>query len=282
MPTQAHLVDLARRALTSTGKRVRAFEVDGVRMFAKRLEAPHRHWFTTTVARRFMATVTGFPLPPLSAADVGAAWGTDFELRRLDAMSASGVRVAQVLARAPDLVVLEDAGLDIARRLETWSRPTWRRELARVAEDLAKLHRAGHWHGAAQIKNVSMDTDGGFRRLDFEENAGALLPLPIIQTSDLLQFLNTIALAGPIDERESESLLSDLVERYFAANPAEGVKTTLRRGLPYLRAGLGVTSVLGGHRSRKGVRRAQIEERVLSRTLGRLDGAASDRAREPS
>lgn len=266
-PDASELVARAREALAQSGRHIRAFDVRGARMFVKRLAPPHRHWFTTGPVRRFITSATGFAPLRLAPADIAAAWRPDFELVRLDAMARSGVRVARVLARAPDLFVLEDGGPDVARRLPSWSAAVRRRELGRLADDFAQLHRAGQWHGAAHIKNVTIDADGGFRRIDFEENPGALLPLPIVQAADLLQFLNTIALAGPIDERESESLLVELVERYFERFPSDGVRRTIRRGLPWLESGLGI-AVLFGRRSSKGLRRARIEARVLAEAIG--------------
>lgn len=280
-PERHDLIEPARAALARSGRHVSAFEFHGVRMFAKRLAPQHRHWFTTGPMLRLIASAADFPPLRLTPGDIAAAWRTDYELTRLDAMADGGVRVARVLARASDVIVLEDGGADVDRRLESWNEPTRKRELGRLADDLARFHRAGHWHGAAHIKNVTIDADGGFRRIDFEENAGALVPLPIVQSADLLQFLNTIALAGPIGEHESAMLLAELVERYFDGHPSEGVVRVLRRGLPWLESGLGLAALFG-RRTSKGLRRARIEARVLSATLGGRCPNRSDSARTPS
>ncbi len=109
-PERHDLIEPARAALARSGRHVSAFEFHGVRMFAKRLAPPHRHWFTTGPMLRLIASAAGFPPLRLTPGDIAAAWRTDYELTRLDAMADGGVRVARVLARASDVIVLEDGG----------------------------------------------------------------------------------------------------------------------------------------------------------------------------
>ena len=162
----------------------------------------------------------------------------------------------------PEFFVLDYCGTVIATLLEDWTADTWRRELLRQARELGEFHAAGHWHGGAQIKNVTLQ-DGQAYRIDFEENFGEYLPLAASQAADLVLFLNSISLAGPIREAEARTLLPRLLDAYFAAHPATEVKAIIRRTAPMFRR-FARFAGLFQRWSRKGIRRVIILSDILS------------------
>ena len=162
-------------------------------------------------------------------------------------------RVALV---TPEFFVLDYCGTVVATLLEKWTPAVWRDELPRLAGELGEFHRAVHWHGGAQIKNVTQ-ADGINYRIDFEENFGEVLPLAVAQTADLVLFLNSISLAGPIVESEARQLLPQLLDRYFAANPDPEIKRIIQRALPLL-GRLAGFAALFQRWSKKGIRRIVI------------------------
>ena len=210
-------------------------EHGGRRYIAKRLAERPRRLIQTLFMRWLVKRITGQPLPLRTLALSEAANSMDYEAQRLQAMSAAGARVPQIAHKTSDYLLLEYRGTVVATQLETWPPDAWRGELPRMARELGELHAAGLWHGGAQIKNVTLQ-GGIFTRIDFEENFGEFLPLPVTQASDLLLFLNSISLAGPVDEAESRSLLPVLLAEYLRAHPDHaGVCDTLRRALPWFR-----------------------------------------------
>jgi hypothetical protein len=101
------------------------------------------------------------------------------------------------------------------------------------ARELGAFHRAAQWHGASQIKNLTRH-DGHTWRIDFEEDFGELVPLPVVQALDIILFLNSVSLAGAVDEAESRRLLPRLLALCLEENPDVRVRATLLRARPWV------------------------------------------------
>ena len=240
-------------------------EHDGQRYFAKRIADRPRHLLQTLFMRWLVKRVTGQPLPLRTLALSEATSSMNFEAQRIDALAAAGARVPRIAHRCDSYLLLEHCGTVVADHLERWNADQWRAELAKLAGELGQFHGAGLWHGGAQIKNITLD-NGVATRIDFEEDFGEFLPLAVTQTVDLTLFLNSISLAGPIDEDESRRLLPQLLERYFAAHtPAGGdaVRAVIASSHAYLHRIARLAAPLRRH-SKKGIRRVEILADVLA------------------
>lgn len=259
---QPSLEAAARTALAGGQSRARLFEHNGQRYVVKRLADQSRGLMQILFMRWLVKRITGQPLPLRTLALNQAAGGMDYEAKRLIDLAAKGVRVPQVALVMPEFFVLDYCGTVIATLLESWEADTWRRELVRQAQELGEFHAAGHWHGGAQIKNVTLQ-DGQAYRIDFEENFGEYLPLAASQAADLVLFLNSISLAGPIHEAEARTLLPRLLDAYFAAHPAPEVKAVIRRTAPMFQR-FARFAGLFQRWSRKGIRRVIILSDILS------------------
>lgn len=252
----------ARAALTTHHTRAIVFTHDGRRYVVKRLAAKPRRLLQTLFARWLVKRLTGQPLPLQTLALDDAAYSMDFEASRLHALADAGVRVPQVVLQTADFFVLDYCGSVVSALLESWTPDIWRRELLLLATELGEFHQAGHWHGGAQIKNITRLDDCNYR-IDFEENFGHFLPLTVTQAADLMLFLNSISLAGPIDEQEARQLLPQLIIAYFAAHPEPEIRRVIQRTVPLMR-GLARFAGLFRRWSNKGIRRLQIMVDVLT------------------
>ena len=76
--------------------------------------------------------------------------------------------------------------------------------------------------------------DGATWRIDFEEDFGELVPLPVVQALDIILFLNSVSLAGAVDEAESRRLLPRLLALCLEENPNARVRATLLRARPWV------------------------------------------------
>jgi tRNA A-37 threonylcarbamoyl transferase component Bud32 len=230
------LIAAAEAALAAKpNHRTVAIRYQGRRYVAKRLAERPRRLLQVLLMRWLVRRITGQPLPLRTLALSDAAHSMNYEAHRLEVLEASGRRVPHVMYHSNDYILLDHRGPTVASLLEKWPQEIWRHELMRLAHKLGTFHNAGHWHGGAQIKNVTLE-DGHFTRIDFEENFGEFLPLPVAQTVDLLLFLNSVSLAGPIDETEARYLLPVLLAEYVSAHPDNAVmRETLRRGMPWFR-----------------------------------------------
>ena len=261
------LAAVAAQSLAATPHRTRVFEHAGRRYVAKRLAERPRRLLQTLFMRWLVKRVTGQPLPLRTLSLSEAASSMDYEANRLEALAAGGVRVPLVAYRCPEFFVLEHCGDVVSAQLERWQRDEWRPQLVVLARELGEFHRAGHWHGGAQIKNITL-RDGIATRIDFEENFGEFLPRPVTQATDLVLFLNSISLAGPIDEAEARALLPQLLAAYATANPDTAVRDVIARALPWLRRLVAAARPFRRW-SRKGIRRVEILADLLGDWLKR-------------
>jgi tRNA A-37 threonylcarbamoyl transferase component Bud32 len=233
--TDDSLLQAAHDAMASHAGRTVVFAHDGRRYVAKRTADRPRRAAQALVVRWLVRRVTGQSLPMSALKLSDAAAGVGFEARRLRALAEAGVRVPRVVAEGEGFLLMAHCGVTVASLLDTWSVQTCRRELPLLAGELGQFHAAGQWHGGAQIKNLTR-TDDLTWRIDFEETFGELVPLPAAQALDVVLFLNSVSLAGPLDDDETRRVLPELLRAYFAACPDQRVRDVFMRGHPWLRA----------------------------------------------
>lgn len=275
-PTQAvavadaALTRAASAALAASSARVVAIEHLGVRYVAKRAADRPRRLSQALFLRWLVKRLTGQTLPMRTMRLSHAASGLDYEARRLASLAQAGVHVPRVVHQAADFLLMEHCGETLAALLEGWPLATACAEMERLAVDLGAFHRAGHWHGAAQIKNLTR-RDGRTYRIDFEEDFGEFGPLPATQALDLVLFLNSVSLVGPIAEAEARQLLPRLVSIYIEANPDPQVRAVMLRAMPWGAALARLASPFRGLKSkgrpRKGAARVVILADALAAAL---------------
>lgn len=151
------------------------------------------------------------------------------EADRLVRLKAAGSSVPNVWYQAPDLLVLEYAGQDMPYLIRI-AAPEGRLTLmSKAAQELAHFHRAGFVHGGAQLRNLMIHEDGTATRIDFEENIGEALSLPLAQAYDVFQMLSSMAgLRGhEFSPAERQALCHQLLTTYLRANPDPLVRASL-------------------------------------------------------
>ena len=154
--------------------------------------------------------------------------GLAYEAERLRRLSQAGCRVPQVWWEEPGLLVLEHVGEDFAglvRHADPVQRVQWVRALA---ADLASFHARGHWHGGAQVRNVTL-RDGALWRIDFEENIGGALSLPLAQAYDLFQLVSSLLGLRKLEDDNLLALGKLTLDVYFETRPAPAVRARLQR-----------------------------------------------------
>lgn len=261
------LVDAATAALVASADRVVLLTHAGRRYVAKRVAPRQRSRLQAWAVRWLAKGITGQSLPMETLRLTDAAASVGFEARRLRALEQAGQRVPHLVHEGADFLLMEHCGDTLDRLLQDWPLETCRAELRHEAVELGRFHRAGQWHGGAQIKNLTR-RDGQSWRIDFEEDFGELVPLPLAQALDLVLFLNSVSLAGAVDEAESRRLLPRLLDDYLAEHPEPRVRDTLRRarpwvaGLAWLSAPMRRRTVRG--RQRKGALRLALLAEALA------------------
>jgi hypothetical protein len=222
-PPNAPLIDAAAAALAASTDRVVILSHAGRRYVAKRVAPQPRSRLQAVAVRWLVKGITGQSLPMQTLRLADAATGVGFEARRLRALEQAGQRVPHLVHEGPDYLLLEHCGNTVANLLEDWTADTCRTEMENEARELGAFHRAGQWHGASQIKNLTRH-DGHTWRIDFEEDFGELVPLPVVQALDIILFLNSVSLAGAVDEAESRRLLPRLLALCLEENPDARVR----------------------------------------------------------
>jgi hypothetical protein len=247
----AALIATADAALAASTERVVPIEHLGVRYVVKRRADRPRRLSQALFLRWLVKRVTGQTLPMRTLLLSDAASGVAYEARRLAALAEAGEHVPRVVHQASDYLLMEHCGETLAALLERWPLDTARAEMTRLAAELGAFHRAGHWHGAAQIKNLTR-RDGLTYRIDFEEDFGECGPLHATQALDLVLFLNSVSLAGPFVEAEARLLLPRLVGVYLASNPDPQVRAVMVQAMPWGKALARLASPFRGLKTTKG------------------------------
>lgn len=265
------LVTAADAAVAATANRIVLVEHGGVRYIAKRTADRPRRLSQALFVRWLVRRVTGQSLPLKTLLLSAAVNGVEHEAGRLRSLARAGVRVPRVVHQDRGYLLLEHCGPTVESLLGDWDRDTRAVELRAEAEALGAFHRAGHWHGAAQVKNLTR-RDGHGWRIDFEEDFGERVPLPAAQALDLVLLLNSVSLGGPVDEAEARALMPVLLDAYLAAHPDPQLRQALVRALPWASALMRLASPFKGGsvrgRPRKGVARLEIVVDALAARLG--------------
>ena len=154
--------------------------------------------------------------------------GLPHEAARLRALTEAGCRVPAVWSYRSGELVLEFVGQDIPYLLRE-ADPVGRRALIdEIATDLAAFHAGGHWHGGAQVRNLTR-RDDCIWRLDFEENIGATLSLSLAQAYDVYQCLSSVVVLRHVPDDESVALADRLLHAYLAHNTDPALRRSLAR-----------------------------------------------------
>ena len=143
------------------------------------------------------------------------------EADRLIRLKAAGASVPSVWYHTSEVLVLEYVGQDMPYLIRTASPEGRLKLMTTAAQELARFHRAGFVHGGAQLRNLMMNDDGTATRIDFEENIGEALSLPLAQAYDVFQLLSSMAgLRGhEFSASERQVLCHQLLAAYLIANP---------------------------------------------------------------
>jgi len=151
------------------------------------------------------------------------------EAQRLVRLKDAGSSVPKVWYHAPEVLVLEYVGQDMPYLIRM-ATPEGRLGLmSRAAQELANFHRVGFVHGGAQLRNLMVSDDGTATRIDFEENIGEALSLPLAQAYDVFQMVSSMAgLRGhEFGLNERQTLCHQLLAGYLGANPDPMVRAQL-------------------------------------------------------
>jgi len=226
------LLDDARRALAASNGRIAEFSHAGALCIAK---APGhgRGWMQALLLKAFCRLAFGCRVPLASLRLVNGQARLEHEAERLRHLAAAGESVPRVPALAPDCLVLEHVGETLEQSLFPLNRSEILSRLIAATDDLARFHAAGHWHGGSQVKNMTL-RNGRLFRIDFEEDLGKHLPLPVTQAYDLVLLVNSSTLLCDLDEQASTALATDMFKRYLATRPDPALRATLARALPAL------------------------------------------------
>lgn len=227
----AGLADWLASGQADQGPSVRELVIDGTRCVVKR-RRPGLGRGVSYVLRYLRAAILAVGcrifLGELPNPGVLLRNGLGYEAERLRRLRQAGCRVPDVWWQQPGLLVLEHVGEAVPPVLRRSDEAAQREMVRAIALDLAEFHARGHWHGGAQARNITL-RDGILWRIDFEENIGGALSLPLAQAYDLFQTLSSIQSMRRIPEDRLPGLGRLALETYLQARPDPAVRAALRR-----------------------------------------------------
>lgn len=179
-----------------------------------------------------VAHFVGVPVPWRAVRQADGRALLAFEHQRLLALAAAGERVPPVLAYDGVSLTTGHVGVTVDHWLAERLAPEQALAMMTAAAgDLARFHARGHWHGGAQVRNLTWDGTQ-FARLDFEERLRPGMALSTVQVYDLLQLLMSLTRwlepLGPQAVRQ-------VLDAYEHDAPPVDVRGFLRRLMPRLR-----------------------------------------------
>jgi tRNA A-37 threonylcarbamoyl transferase component Bud32 len=170
----------------------RAFPIEwrGQKVWVK-ITAPYNYYGWHRVQKAIARLLVNPMLLP--TVSVGGQAGLAYEFERLHELREKGLPVAKPIALTEGWFATGDMGTPLQDLLDHQDDEGQReRTLKDGAEALARLHKAGEWHGSGQVRDLVQTKDGiGF--IDFEEDLMAVMSLAQAQARDLLLFLISTA-----------------------------------------------------------------------------------------
>jgi len=205
--------------------------------------------------------------------------GIQAEAQRLRALRAVGRRVPQVLLQDRDYLVLSAVGTSLDRIVPQLTTAEKIALFEQVADDLADWHNHGHWHGGAQLRNVTLHQNTLYR-IDFEERHGHVLSTAATRAYDMLLFFGD-ALAR-LDAAQAISQGERLMQRYLDQMP-EAEQIALQKRLQRLRRWLAPLVWLDAHfpslTRKRDKQRVVRFAKVVNQILPTLSGVSMPAAR---
>ena len=177
-----------------------------------------------------MTHFLGVPVPWYAVRQASGAELLAFEHTRLLTLAAAGEQVPPVLAFDGQRLDLGDVGPTVDECLQRLPADAHLPLMCAVSADMARFHARGHWHGGAQIRNITWD-GARFARLDFEERLYPAMSLHACQIYDVLQLV--MSLARWVMPLGAPAVLA-VLQAYEAEDPALDLRAFLRQLLPRL------------------------------------------------
>jgi len=210
---------------------VRLVEIDGVTCVIKRRRPSFARGVSYAV-RYVRAAMLGagckLVLGEWPAPGVLVHNGLAHEAARLRMLDQANWRVPLVWSFKPGELVLEYVGDDMPGVLRRASPEQQQVMVDAMAVELAAFHAQALWHGGAQVRNLTWYR-GEIWRIDFEENIGAALSLPLAQAYDVYQCLSSLVALRGLSEATAQSLGARFLQGYLDANDDAAVRAGLTR-----------------------------------------------------
>ncbi len=222
------LVTHIAQALPKHPERVFHLDTPAGPVIVKRA-APHaRGRLLNLIAGWFSRLISGRKPSMAALRLAGDRQQIQHEAGRLRDLKAAGVAVPEVLALDDQWLAISYVGETVHAHMPQLNLNEQSLLLCDLVRDLARFHNRGLWHGASQLRNLTL-WQGRYYRIDFEEDLAGNLPLQILQTYDLLLFLGScIARYGRSREWDI-ALVEQLLLHYRLINPNPQIETYLRR-----------------------------------------------------
>ncbi len=244
-----------------------------VRVWHKRADRPLRPYGTALgiwIAARLLGVAVPWDVIRQTEGTRLLAW----EVQRLQALAAAGEIVPEVVAYDGHELHTRDLGPTLDHVLSGLADPKAQlRLMCAASADLAGFHARGHWHGGAQIRNLTWD-GVRFGRIDFEEPLHPALPLATVQAYDVLQLL--LSMVRWL-QALNDGALAQVLHHYAQAQPAQAdvLRVQLQAWLPRLQ---GLRRLLGW---RPRWRRSREYQR-LSVVVEALEGFVERKSHDPT
>lgn len=218
---QLHLSSIANSSVIETmqanQQKIGHIDLNNQRIWIKESQASHSN-FLHHCAYKISKITLLIPVMKKSATET-----LNYESQKLRQLAELNIHVPEVIGTDDRYLYLTDSGQDLRSYFKKNKVTDEERTdiILRAIELLSQIHKAGHYHAGAQIKNYTIDTHGVISAIDFEDSFSDQYSLIDLQIRDLFLFLLSL------NSYADTTLYQKVIEHYSSLTGQEQIKERL-------------------------------------------------------
>lgn len=206
--------DFLRQNAASQQVAIARYRTESGPVWLRKALAHHALWIYTPLRwlTRFLRVRALQPVP-----NPGGAIAVNREAKRLRELANAGIAVPVLLAKQEDALLMTDVSMEgKSRQLEhalkqSESGHQCLQLFAQAVQSLGRVHAADQYLSQAFARNIMLTNDGSIAFIDFEDDPGEVMALPLCQARDWLCFIFSTAIIMA-QKNQSDVAVSTLTE----------------------------------------------------------------------
>lgn len=218
--------DFLRKNSATQQLAIARYRTDFGPVWLRKALAHHSLWIYTPLRwlARFLRVRALQPVP-----NPGGKIAVNREAKRLRELANAGIAVPVLLAKQEDALLMTDVSMEgKSRQLEHALKECDSAQqcvmlFAQAVSELGRVHAADQYLSQAFARNIMLTHDGSIAFIDFEDDPGEVMALPLCQARDWLCFIFSTAIILAQRSQSNEALnvlIATISQESYAAQKA--------------------------------------------------------------